>query len=417
MSATSSSDGLRDLAPRRSLGILPPLAAQRLLARHRGVADRRQHTRRGPGQRLPAARRQVLQHQRQALARLDEPVRDGLVDQLPAAPRRRGDGAGGQLRGRHAGDAVDQLVRLVHDHHVVLGQHGAALERVDGEQRVVGDDDVRPPGLRARLLREAVVADRAARGAQALAGADRHLPPRRLGHAGDELVAVAGLGVAAPLVDALDRAPERRDREGVEQLLGLVDVVAVAVQLVQAQVVAAALEDRERRRPAEQRRERLRQPGQVPVDELALQRDRRRRDDDRGAALDGVPDRRHEVGQRLAGAGARLHRQVLAGGDRLPDGLGHGVLPVAPRTADGGDRGVEELGDTRQGRRRRPRGGRARGRRVLGGRGRHPGRLPVGSRRPRRNDAARVISVATTDARSPDPVRVVWRSRTEEGTP
>src|SRR6185437_7883123 len=107
---------------------------------------------------------------------------------------------------------------------------------------------------------EAVVADRAARRAQALAGADRHLPPRRLGHAGDELVAVAGLGVAAPLVDALDRAPERRDREGVEQLLGLVDVVAV--QLVQAQVVAAALEDRERGCPAEQWCERLRQPGQ-----------------------------------------------------------------------------------------------------------------------------------------------------------
>ena len=124
------------------------------------------------------------------------------------------------------------------------------------------------------------------------------------------------VGVAAPLVDALDRAAQRGDRERVEELIALVHVVAVAVQLVQAQVVAAALEDRERRRPPEQRLERLRQPGQVAVDELALQRDRRGRDDDGGAALDGVPDRRHEVGQRLARAGARLHRQVLARHDR-----------------------------------------------------------------------------------------------------
>ena len=53
------------------------------------------------------------------------------------------------------------------------------------------------------------------------------------------------------------------------------------------------------------------------------------------AALDGVPDRRHEVGQGLAGAGARLHGQVLARGDRPPHGLGHVVLAVrrVPPTA------------------------------------------------------------------------------------
>ena len=54
------------------------------------------------------------------------------------------------------------------------------------------------PGLGAGLLGEALVAERAARRPEALAGADRHLPPRRVGHAGDELVAVAGLGVARP---------------------------------------------------------------------------------------------------------------------------------------------------------------------------------------------------------------------------
>ena len=88
--------------------------------------------------------------------------------------------------------------------------------------------------------------------------------------------------VVGPLVQALDRAAHRGDRERVEQLVGRVVVVA-AVQLVQAQVVAAALEDRERRCPAEQRLERLRQARQIAVDELALQGDGGRRDHDRGA--------------------------------------------------------------------------------------------------------------------------------------
>ena len=127
-----------------------------------------------------------------------------------------------------------------------------------------------------------------------------------------------------------------------------------AVQLVQAQVVAAALEDRERRLAAEQRRQRLGQPRQVAVDELALQRDRRGGDDDRACRVrDGVPDRGHEVGQRLAGAGARLHGEVLAGVDRLADGLGHLDLPSRRCAADGGDRGVEQLGDAGQLRGRR----------------------------------------------------------------
>ena len=226
VSATSSSAAcatLRPAAPSGSSRRSPPSDCLHAAAASR-TADSTPAA--ACGQRVPSARRGVVQHQRQPLAGLDEPVRDGLVDELPAAPRRRGHRGRRQLRRRDAGDPVDQLVRLVDDHHVVLGQHGAALERVDRQQRVVGDDDVRPPGLRARLLREAVVADRAAGGAQALAGADRHLPPRRLGHARDELVAVAGLGVAAPLVDPLDRAAQRRDREGVEQLVRVVDVVA-----------------------------------------------------------------------------------------------------------------------------------------------------------------------------------------------
>ena len=234
VSATSSSAACATLRPAAPSGSSRARRPGTACTTPRRVAHRGQHARGGVGQRLPPAGCQILEHHREALAGLDEPVRDGLVDELAAAVRRRGHRRRRQLRGRHAGDPVDQLVRLVDDHHVVLGQHRAALERVDGEQRVVGDDDVRPPGLCLGLLGEAVVADRAARRPQALPGADRHLPPRRLGHAGDELVAVAGLGVAAPLVDVLDRRPSadtakgrRADRRRPRR--------PVAGQLVQAQ--------------------------------------------------------------------------------------------------------------------------------------------------------------------------------------
>ena len=62
------------------------------------------------------------------------------------------------------GDPVDQVVRLVDDDHVVLGQDDEVLQRVDRQQGVVGDHDVRPAGLLARLLGEALGAERAALG-------------------------------------------------------------------------------------------------------------------------------------------------------------------------------------------------------------------------------------------------------------
>ena len=63
------------------------------------------------------------------------------------------DHARADLVGDRRGDPVDQLVRLVDDEHVVLGQHLAALEGVDGHERVVGDDDVDVLGGLARRAR------------------------------------------------------------------------------------------------------------------------------------------------------------------------------------------------------------------------------------------------------------------------
>jgi hypothetical protein len=97
-------------------------------------------------------------------------------------------------------------------------------------------------------------------------------------------------------VDPFDLTAHRRDRERVEQLVGGVGLVA-AVQLVEAQVVAPALEDGERGRAAQERFEGLRQAGEVAVDQLALQRDRGRGDDDRGALRRRVVDGGHQVGE------------------------------------------------------------------------------------------------------------------------
>ena len=60
-------------------------------------------------------------------------------------------------------------------------------------------------------------------------------------------------------------------------------------------------------------------------------------------ARDRVPRRGHQVGERLAGAGARLDGQVLAGCDRLLHRLGHRDLPGPLRPADPGDRRGEQV--------------------------------------------------------------------------
>ena len=98
-------------------------------------------------------------------------------------------------------------------------------------------------------------------------------------------------------------------------------------QLVQAQVVVAALEDRELGGAAERLAQRVGEPGQVTVDELALQRDRGRGHHDGPAPVRGEPQRGHQVGQRLARPGAGLHGEVRPVVHRVPDGLRHDGLP------------------------------------------------------------------------------------------
>jgi hypothetical protein len=133
-----------------------------------------------------------------------------LADESPRSTHGAFDRGRTEFSGGHAGDAVDQLVRLVDDDHVVLGQHRDAFQRVDGQQRVVGDDDVGVGRLLAGELGEAGAPVRALRGPDALAGGHRHLPPGSVRHSGHQLVAVPGLRVGGPLANADDVSTEQR---------------------------------------------------------------------------------------------------------------------------------------------------------------------------------------------------------------
>ena len=234
---------------------------------------------------------------------------------------------------------------LVDDEHVVLGQQLASLERVDGHERVVGDDDVDVTRGRPGPLDEALGDHRAAL-PEALLRAHRHLSPGPLRDPRHQLVAVTGLGLAGPRPQPHDLLPEPR-RLAVDVAHGeqraLVVVREATLELVGAHVVAPALDERVGGAAAEHGFEGVREPRHVAVDDLRLERERGRRDDGRAPALDRVLHRGHEVGERLAGARAGLDQQVLAGGDGVGDGVRHLHLTGALGAADARDRCVEEV--------------------------------------------------------------------------
>ena len=70
---------------------------------------------------------------------------------------------------------------LVDDHGAVLRQHRHTVDRVDREQRVVGDDQLGVLGVLAGQLGEALLGVGAARCAEAFAVVDADLAPGALG--------------------------------------------------------------------------------------------------------------------------------------------------------------------------------------------------------------------------------------------
>ena len=191
---------------------------------------------------------------------------------------------------------VDELVALVDDHRVVLGQHRDALERVDREHRVVRDHDVGLLRQQPALHREALLAEGAAALPHALAPTHREGAPHPRVDVVGVLVAIAGRRLLGPRPHR-DRLLAECALRRVEQPLALV-VRHGAVQLLQADVVVASLEDGERQGSADQRCDGLGHAGQVAIDELPLQREGRRRDDDRATSRRCGMQRRRARGSR-----------------------------------------------------------------------------------------------------------------------
>ena len=145
-------------------------------------------------------------------------------------------------RTRHGtGHTVHQFMSLINNDRLMFGQNLHAFKSVNRQQGVVRDDNVSLSGTATRHLAKALFHQRAA-AAQTLGGTDRHLSPGAVRDAGLQLVTVAGLREVSPLAQAhhfLTHAGSRRRH--VKESIRLVFRVA-ALQLVQAEVVIAALE-------------------------------------------------------------------------------------------------------------------------------------------------------------------------------
>ncbi len=196
--------------------------------------------------------------------------------------------------------------------------------------------------LLAGHLDEALGAERAAARAQALTVVDRDLPPLAVGVAGG-VVALArptGLGLLlrpAPQVEHLAGHRPLRDLDERALLVG-----HALADAVQADVVGATLEHGVRRVDLVlvlAGGQRLDQPRDVALDELVLEREGRGGHDH--AAV--VEQRGDEVPQRLAGAGAGLHEQVLLAAEGVGDRLGHLHLSRPLLATEGLDGGGQHL--------------------------------------------------------------------------
>ena len=271
-----------------------------------------------------------------ARASAAETVGLGGLDVAPCPTGSAVDVGGEQLVGSGLGHPGDHLVGLVDHDDVVVGDHRHALDRVDREQGVVGDDQVGAMGLLAGDLDEALVAERAPGGPEALAMVDADLAPLAVGVARGAvaLAAALGLGLALGPRSQLEDLLAERARRHVDQR-GLVVVGRALADAVQAGVVGPALEHGVRRVDLRMGAgDGLDQAREVALDELVLQCQRGRRDD-HAAVVQECGD---EVGEGLAGAGAGLDHEVTTLGQGVGHGLGHGDLSGPLLTAQGLDR-------------------------------------------------------------------------------
>ena len=235
---------------------------------------------------------------------------------------------------------LGELVRLVEDHRVARRQqlrHAFVAQHDIGEEEVVvDDDDVGGERVPPRLHDEAAVEVPALAPEAVVARGGRERPGRRvLGHV-SELRLVARARLRGEARDPLQVA---RGLAGGEPA-----VLEVAFEMVRADVVGAALEQRHGHRQPE----RLADRREIAVEELVLERLGAGRNDD----LAAEEQRRHEVGNGLAGAGARFGEEHAPLAHRARDARGHLALLLARAVVgnraaersvgreDGGERGV-----------------------------------------------------------------------------
>jgi hypothetical protein len=210
---------------------------------------------------------------------------------------------------------VLQLVRLVDDRHVALGNHLAVGVLPDGgvraQQMVIDDHDVRFGGTLAHPRDEAVRLSGARRADAALGRRGQVEPHRQILRQVLEFRAVAGPGACRPIADGrhgVGVGKRHRHR-----------ILAEEIEAVKAEVVAPPLHVCGLERDAE----RVLQDGEVLREDLFLERLGAGRDEHAPAAQ----DRRDEVRDGLAGAGAGFGKQDVT----FFDGRGHrgGHRPLA----------------------------------------------------------------------------------------
>ena len=238
----------------------------------------------------------------------------------------------GHLQAEVVGGDILDRVGLVENHGLVIRQQvGARLSQrqVAEEQGVIDDQDLgridSPPRLEVKT--PGVIG---AAFAQAIAGVALDGVPHSGGRCETQIGPAAIDRLAGPLAhldQLLRQVLLRKQRQ--RFLLGV-------SKSPQAEVIAAPLHQRD----LERFREHRLQKGNVLLNQLFLQVDRVGGNDD--AIVFFAEDRldgRHEVGERLADAGAGLDQQMPFAVDGVGDGVGHlhllgPALEVGPETGN-----------------------------------------------------------------------------------
>ena len=240
-------------------------------------------------------------------------------------------------------------MRLVDDQRTMRRQRGAAVQRVDRQQGVIGHDQVCRSCSIPRLLDEAFVSVGAALSSQTFPNRDGNLLPapfsmRRSGITVRQ--SICGRLLLRPLAQREDLRAERgfwrarRGRwNGADQISGRKQGALMSGRRVsypqKACVVRSAFDNRVHRPVAGDLLDGVQRHGNVLVSELALQCQR-------GSGYDNPlswvllepAQRRHQVTERLSGTRSGLDEKVYARIERVGDRIGHPRLARPFHAAD-----------------------------------------------------------------------------------